>query len=567
MELYPNYIDSSTTTSLGEIKFFNKLKGIKSSKNILFHSLDVRDHISNFMGEIDFLMIVPEKGILTIEIKSHKRIEFNKETGFWKLGNDNPERRGPFKQARDNRISLREKLIGNYPVLKGILFWDLVIFSEVKIENQYEWNKWEYMDSRDFQLNDIDFLKKIESTLEIAFEKNKEKLPINHAEPNDNHLGILRNLRKNIEVYLSPRERIESQEKQLHKVFTDNQFKYLDATSSNNRILIEGPAGTGKTLLAIETSRRITMDNKKVLFICFNSLLQKYLEEQLKNLKDLDVITYSSLIQKISKKTLGEIDQDEVLLRALEIKEEKKFDALIIDEAQDILDNDSYDILDNVFKNGFKGGVSYIFGDFEHQKIQNVKSQFDIFDFKDKSGFFLIKLQENCRNLPDVLQVAKFFCKSYPYTKVCRPDENSEPITKTYEDEEDQLGNLASIILELDKEFLRDEITILTTKTIENSIFKYNEVFPIFHLLNDNPKKYRPINYTGKFNFDRNRFNFNKKINFTTIRKYKGLENNVIILTDVDNLDDELQRNILHTGITRTKQKIIVSYKKGISFG
>ena len=127
--------------------------------------------------------------------------------------------------------------------------------------------------------------------------------------------------------------------------------------------------------------------------------------------------------------------------------------------------------------------------------------------------------------------------------------------------------NLSSIILELDKEFLRDEITILTTKTIENSIFKYNEVFPIFNLLNDNPKNYPPINYIGKFNFDRNRFNFNKKINFTTIRKYKGLENNVIIITDVDNLGDELQRNILHTGITRTKQKIIVSYKKGISFG
>ena len=36
MELYPNYIDSSTTNSPGEIKFFNKLKGIKSSKHILF---------------------------------------------------------------------------------------------------------------------------------------------------------------------------------------------------------------------------------------------------------------------------------------------------------------------------------------------------------------------------------------------------------------------------------------------------------------------------------------------------------------------------------------------------
>ena len=112
---------------------------------------------------------------------------------------------------------------------------------------------------------------------------------------------------------------------------------------------------------------------------------KKYLEDQLKNLKNLGYNLFS-LIQKFQKDS-GEIDVDEVLLRLLEIKEEK-FDALIIDEAQDILDNDSYDILDNVFKNGFKGGVSYIFGDFEHQKIQNIKSQFDIFDFKDKSGFF-----------------------------------------------------------------------------------------------------------------------------------------------------------------------------------
>ena len=143
MELYPNYIDSSITKSPGEVKFFNKIKELNTSKNILFHSLDIRNHISNFMGEIDFLMIVPEKGILTIEVKAHKRVEFNKETGLWKLGNDTPERRGPFKQARDNRISLRETLIENFPILKGVIFWDLVIFSEVKIANQYEWNNWE----------------------------------------------------------------------------------------------------------------------------------------------------------------------------------------------------------------------------------------------------------------------------------------------------------------------------------------------------------------------------------------------------------------------------------------
>ena len=51
--------------SPGEIKFFNKLKGITSSK--IFYFILIRDHISNFMGEIDFLMIVPEKGILQLK--------------------------------------------------------------------------------------------------------------------------------------------------------------------------------------------------------------------------------------------------------------------------------------------------------------------------------------------------------------------------------------------------------------------------------------------------------------------------------------------------------------------
>ena len=174
------------------------------------------------------------------------------------------------------------------------------------------------------------------------------------------------------------------------------------------------------------------------------------------------------------------------------------------------------------------------------------------------------RINENCRNLPDVLEVAKIFCKTYPYSKVLRNDENSEPIIKPYEDEEDQLGHLASIILELDKEFLREEITILSMKKITDSIYKYHRVFPIFYLLNDFPNKYEPINYDGKFNFDQKRFNFSNTIDFTTIRKFKGLENNVIIITDVDDLNSDLQRNILHTGITRTKQKIIILFKKGI---
>ena len=516
------------------------------------------------MGEIDFLMIVPNKGVLTIEVKSHKSISFDKNTGIWKLGNDAPEKRGPFKQARENRISLRDILIKRFPTLKEILFWDLVIFTEIEIANQFEWNKWEYMDVRDFSLSEKDFLKKIELTLETAYIQNKDKIPIKQGQPNDSQMGILRDLRKNIEIYLSPKQRIKNQEKELHKVFTQNQLKVLDLISYNKRIVVEGPAGTGKTLLAIEIARRLNNENKRTLFLCFNTLLFQYLSDQLFSLSNIYLSTYANFVKKITNKDLGSVNQDEILLNVLDFKDEKKFDAIIIDEAQDILDENSYDILDNLSKRGIKNEICYIFGDFEHQKIQNVKNEFNIKNFTINSQSFFIKLNENCRNLPDVLEVAKLFCKTDPYSRVLRSDQKSDPITKPYENEEDQLGNLASIILELDKEFIRKEITILTMKTIKESIYKYREVFPIFNLLNDIPNKYKPIKYNGIFKFDRKRFNFSNTIDFTTVRKFKGLENNIIIVTDIDDLDSNLQRNILHTAITRTKQKIIILFKKGI---
>ena len=122
------------------------------------------------------------------------------------------------------------------------------------------------MDVRDFSLSEKDFLKKIELTLETAYIQNKDKIPIKQGQPNDSQMGILRDLRKNIEIYLSPKQRIKNQEKELHKVFTQNQLKVLDLISYNKRIVVEGPAGTGKTLLAIEIARRLNNENKRTLF-------------------------------------------------------------------------------------------------------------------------------------------------------------------------------------------------------------------------------------------------------------------------------------------------------------
>jgi len=53
---------------------------------------------------------------------------------------------------------------------------------------------------------------------------------------------------------------------------------------TNPRVVFIGPAGTGKTMLAIEAARRSSATGSRVLLVCYNRLLGKWLEEQTANL-------------------------------------------------------------------------------------------------------------------------------------------------------------------------------------------------------------------------------------------------------------------------------------------
>ena len=54
---------------------------------LVLHSLGIADHVRQVEGEADFVIIVPDTGILVIEVKSHQSID-RRSDGTWKLGND-----------------------------------------------------------------------------------------------------------------------------------------------------------------------------------------------------------------------------------------------------------------------------------------------------------------------------------------------------------------------------------------------------------------------------------------------------------------------------------------------
>ena len=248
----------------------------------VLHSFDIADHRRQLAGEIDFLCIVPGKGVLVVEVKGCH--ELGRHGGDWYYGRSaEPDHRGPFRQAADAMHSLRQRLATLHPELAGVPFWSAVCFPFVDFtESSPEWHTWQVIDRRALQAQPIARL--IEGVLNQA----RKHLLEHHAgwfhpekgEPTPHQCDALVDLlRPDFDFFESPKSRLLRLDEEVRH-YTEEQFEALDTIDSNPRIVFDGPAGTGKTLLAIEAARRAVSRGRRVLLLCFNRPLGRWLQEE-----------------------------------------------------------------------------------------------------------------------------------------------------------------------------------------------------------------------------------------------------------------------------------------------
>ena len=115
--MIPPVIDRST--NLGEKKVFLKLKDDPNPKTknwIVYHSLNYPVKISKknrksytYFGEADFVILIPEKGIINIEVKGWSSFSCN--NGNWEIIKKNGTKeptKSPMKQARDSKYEIQK---------------------------------------------------------------------------------------------------------------------------------------------------------------------------------------------------------------------------------------------------------------------------------------------------------------------------------------------------------------------------------------------------------------------------------------------------------------------------
>ena len=162
------------------------------------------------------------------------------------------------------------------------------------------------------------------------------------------------------------------------------QFGLLDSLTAQRRALILGVAGSGKTLLAAEKARRLAAQGFDVLLTCFNRPLAEHLAATIGRTNGVTVSTFHRLAETLGQ-AAGLIGTDpardtpyfdtlpEVLDRALGMLPAHRYDAIVVDEGQD-LDSVWWLPLLDLLRDAERG-IVYVFGD-ANQDLYHAREPF-----------------------------------------------------------------------------------------------------------------------------------------------------------------------------------------------
>jgi len=565
--IIPPQIDPYSDVPPGEELLFNKIQDDPGAKDwIVLHSLDVARHRRKPSGELDFVTIIPNMGILCLEVKSHQHVRC--ENGRWYYGRDQRPGKNPFKQVRGTMHSLMDDFRAKYPDLGDVLFWSAVCFPFLHFsQSSTEWHSWEIIDTN--RLKTAGAAEALHGVLRSARRYLGGEVSAGWYDPESSAPTpaecrmIADALRPHFEFFESPASRARRRSEEI-KEYTKRQLVALDAMQTQNQIFFTGPAGTGKTFLIMEAARRSAAQGDRVLLLCFNRLLGKHLTEQMKGLDGVEVRTLHSLMVRI---TGWKIEGDEppdfwncdlplkTIDRLLSDMDVAVYDRLIVDEAQDLLKENYLDVLDLLVDGGLRYGKWIIAGDFANQNIYsegffNEEERAltpEIFLSHIDAWAPVFPLYRNCRNTPRIARLVESSAQLNPgYSEVLRPDTGIDPEFHNYSGEDEQTRLLIQILDELyEEDYQGKDIVILSPKTPDRSIASTVE---------ESPWKQRLCAYNG--------FQKGGYVRYTSIHAFKGLEAPVIILTDIEAFSRPRDRELFYIAGSRSQEKLIVLTNK-----
>jgi len=486
-------------------------------------------------GEIDFILTHPYFGIVLIEVKGHGVIC---KDGTWFRGDK--KTKDPYTQIEDARGNLNQFLFQNIEELKPVIkdekdmrkisssIHTLVVFPFLPDFQNIGMKASKSNTLTQTDLNDVagyfkdNIPQKDFGSLKGIQEKFKDVVL-----PNVN-TAPLRGLTKNLMEQMM--------------ASTEEQSVILKAILDNNsHVAVKGPAGSGKTVLAVEAARQASEKGEKVLLLCYNQNLSRFLSDVLSDNPLIEVYSLFGLFAKINinlkdvgTSNLTPTDAAPIIADIMNDNFDKfdtSFDVLIIDEAQD---------------------YSSLFW-----------PTFDLLT-ENKKWFLFYDTRQAITHVDwELPELNKKSWTTFPLTKYLRSTkEISKQVLKVYDDEYN-----ASAISGLEPQFIQ-----LTNKGWEEGLEALVQVLTgLFETEKYHPSQVQILIPHSRYLEEVEQASFKpnlkigaiKEVKIESIHKFKGLESEVVvmILPNIESLESETTtdvRSLIYVGMSRATSLLIL---------
>lgn len=553
---YPK--ESKNIKNYAERKVFDKLKKDASDLDwTIMHSLSFentrklreRNETRKNSLEGDFVIIIPFYGVCVVEVKGG-RVSYNPEKNQWiyqdlsSRSETITKRESPWDQARQIQYALRDitkennilknqnSEIKTMVVFTGTDSKDIPVFPEVDKDILFDRKMMNKKKITDFILDLFDSKRQ-----EFFNEKKSIELK-----------DILRPQICNFsaELFKYHKENTSKLDELIKK--QSNSLQVIYKALGRKNLFINGPAGTGKTLLAQMIAQERLLAGDKILFLC-----------KTKNL--IDVFRSRISVDFSNNITIVNIDSISNITK-------KEYNFLIVDEAQDVITEKYLENLNSFVKGGLSKLKSIYLGDFDYQTIfkENVSedSSIDLLKSYYDIDFEKHRLTTNCRNNRDVvnlLQKWKFY-----ENEILLFDEVNSIFRSKYSfvdfNSLNWIQPLREIIEEdmLNYEITANKVVLLSTsnQTKEHLINYKNLIKNVsFKDLKEN---------TVEFENNRISKENNNIVYCDTVHSFKGLESEYVILC-IDYIDSSQEfepylKKLIYVGSTRANLGLRILFNK-----
>lgn len=352
---------------------------------IALHSLNLPRHQYKQWSEADFIVICAH-GLLLLEVKGGRVAcvdgiwEFENRYGEVTKKSESPaaQAKSAFFALRDNYLNPRfSTLLRNIPMGWGVIFKDidrLVTKGQSILPEQPDEVTAYRMDCVGHNSLGA-FLERSLSYWGFRTSRTGQLVPSIINE-------IANHLRPTFEQVPPLANRLDEFGQGLAS-FTEEQYARLDDIQENDRIIVRGGAGTGKTFLAMASARYDRAQGREVLI----TTRSRHLVHDLQNASPpvgVDIVAYDDLEDMLAKRG-------------------RPWTSIIIDEAQDLCQAEAVNLFERAVDGGLGRGRWRWFGDPNRQVSESHPVDEDVLSY---FGEMAVKcrLHHNVRNAPKIVE-------------------------------------------------------------------------------------------------------------------------------------------------------------------